>query len=156
MERHSKRGCLLAELDPLREGNHRWKFTKAMRLRKGHQFQAVFQRRVSVSDKSMVVYGLWNDVGHGRIGLSISKRVTRTAPARNRWKRILREAYRLDHETYPPGLDLVILARSPLPGPLSQVRQSLARLLVKLARRLGPMPGGPAPDQVGPDHQGVG
>ncbi len=118
------------------EGKTRSTFSKAMRLRKGPEFQAVFSRRISVSDKSLVVYALANGLSHCRLGLSISKKTTKTAPARNRWKRVLREAFRLDQSHYPMALDLVVLVRMKHAGKMQDVRQALLKQVERVAKRV--------------------
>lgn len=107
-----------------------------MRLRNGADFQAVFSRRVSVSDKNLVLYAIPNGLDFSRLGLSISKKVTRTAPARNRWKRILREVFRLSHASFPQSLDLVFLVRTPAPEGFEIVREKVGKLLGRIAVRL--------------------
>ena len=119
--------------DPVRpepiveKGRHR--FTKAMRLCKGAEFQWVFSQKTSVSDKKLVLYLRSNALSHHRIGLCISKKVTKTAPNRNLWKRMLREAFRLDHKSWPGSFDFVLLARTLLPPTLAELRQALLRLV---------------------------
>ncbi len=105
-----------------------FRFTRLMRLRKGAEFQAVFSQKASVSDKNLVLYLKSNDLGCHRIGLCISKKVTKSAPNRTLWKRMLREAFRLDHHSWPGGYDFVVLARSMRPPTLEVLRESLGRL----------------------------
>ena len=54
------------------------------------------------------------------------------AVARNRWKRRLREVFRLSQGELPAGLDLVVIPRAWAPPPLEE----LIRALVRAARRL--------------------
>ncbi|WP_449426982.1 ribonuclease P protein component [Rhodanobacter umsongensis] len=60
-----------------------------------------------------------NDLGHARLGLAISKRVSKRAVERNRIKRLLRESFRrIRHQL--PAIDLMVMAReqaSGVPGP---------------------------------------
>ena len=60
-----------------------------------------------------------NDLGHARLGLAISKRVSKRAVERNRIKRLLRESFRrIRHQL--PAIDLMLMAREQaagVPGP---------------------------------------
>lgn len=106
-----------------------FRFTKEMRLLKGAEFQSVFSQKSSVSDKNMVLYLKSNNLGKHRVGLCISKKVTKNAPNRTLWKRMLREAFRLDHHSWPGNYDFVILSRTMRPPSLEVLRESFARLV---------------------------
>jgi ribonuclease P protein component len=95
----------------------------------------VFQARVSVADGVFIVYGLENDEGLSRLGLSVSRKVG-GAVVRNRWKRVLREAFRLNVERLPPGLDYVIVPRAVPPPSMPEAAESLVRLSADLLKRL--------------------
>ncbi|KRA33673.1 ribonuclease P protein component [Rhodanobacter sp. Root627] len=60
-----------------------------------------------------------NELGHARLGLAISKRVSKRAVERNRIKRLLRESFRrVRHQL--PSVDLMVMAREQaanVPGP---------------------------------------
>lgn len=111
------------------------RFSSNRRLRTGAEFHAVFQARVSVADGLFVVYGLENNEGLSRLGLSVSRKVG-GAVVRNRWKRVLREAFRLNVERLPPGLDYVIVARAVPPPSMPEAADSLLRLSSDLLRRM--------------------
>jgi len=56
-----------------------------------------------------------NGLGHARLGLAISKRVSRRAVERNRIKRLLRESFRrVRHQL--PAVDLMVMAREQAAG----------------------------------------
>jgi len=110
-------------------------FQRDQRLRTGPEFHAVFQARVSVADALLVVYGLENEAGHARLGLSVSRKVG-GAVVRNRWKRVLREAFRLNVERLPAGLDFVIVPRAVPPPSMPEAAESLVRLAGDLVRRI--------------------
>jgi ribonuclease P protein component len=65
---------------------------------------------MKISRGPLAAYSLPNDLGHLRLGISISRRVG-TAPVRNRIKRLLREAFRSHRFEFPRGYDLVIVVR---------------------------------------------
>jgi ribonuclease P protein component len=99
-------------------------------------FKRAFERKKSVSDPNMIVYGLENGLDHPRLGISASKRKVRKACDRNRVKRMLREAFRLSKGEIPPGIDLIVVPRGP--GlTFQQALQGLPSLARSAARRLG-------------------
>jgi ribonuclease P protein component len=104
-------------------------------LRRPADFRRVYERRRSVSDAWVIVYGCPNELPYLRLGLSVSRKVG-GAVQRNRLKRLLREAFRLTRAQMPVGLDLVIIPRSKQEPPFEELRESLPRLVNQLARRL--------------------
>lgn len=111
------------------------RFQNRRRIRTGPEFHAVFQARVSVADGLIIVYGLENDEGLSRLGLSVSRKVG-GAVVRNRWKRVLREAFRLNVARLPPGIDFVIVPRTVPPPSMPEAAESLVRLSADLLRRI--------------------
>lgn len=105
------------------------------RLKDPAAFRAAFQRRQWESDGVLAVYGIANGRESSRLGISVSRRKVRTASARNRLKRLIREAFRLSKADLPPGIDLVIVPRAQDPG-FATVQRSLVALARRLARRL--------------------
>ena len=85
-------------------------FPKQMRLRTRGEFRRVYERRCSVGDNLLRLIGDLSELPHPRIGLSVSRKLG-NAVARNRWKRLLREAFRLSREKLPPGLDFIVVPR---------------------------------------------
>jgi len=108
-------------------------FSKRVRLLRASEFERVFAERTSVFDSSMALHGSANDLGHPRLGLVVSRRVG-GAVQRNRWKRLLREAFRLTQGELPP-LDLVCIPRAAWPPTLKELQASLCRLAVRIERK---------------------
>ena len=104
-------------------------------LRREKDFRRVFDRRRSVADELIVVYGCENELEHSRLGLSVSRKWG-NAVARNRIRRLLREGYRLTKAELPVGLDLVLIPKNVANLTLAGVQQSLLKLAPQLARRL--------------------
>lgn len=130
------------------------RFHKSSRLQKKGEFDRVFQRRRSQSDGVMVLYGLANDLGHSRLGLVVSKKVGNAA-VRARWKRCLREAFRLSQGELPSGVDFVALPRGGVSPTMPLVRQSLVTLAGRLMRkRRGAPSAGAARPESGQSPEG--
>ena len=110
-------------------------FPKKYRLRCRSDFARVFARRTTVSDDLLILYGCRNDLQHPRIGLSVSRKIG-GAVIRNRWKRLIREAFRLAHDELPDALDMVVIPRRGAQPTLDAMLASLPQLAAKLDRRL--------------------
>ncbi len=115
--------------------NARQTFRPYERIKHPDDFRRAFERRRSESDDILIVYGVENGRAHPRLGISVSRKRVREATARNRVKRLIREAYRLSKAELPPGVDLIVLPRNDRLH-LSTVRRSLTALAQAVARRL--------------------
>src|SRR5262245_16236453 len=113
------------------------KFGKALHLRKPQEFDRVYQARVYAADEVLVINGDRNGLAHARLGLSVSKKVGK-ATLRNRWKRLIREAFRLSLEQLPPGIDLVVRPQKDAAPDFAAISRSLPALAARIARRLSP------------------
>ena len=87
------------------------------RLSSPSAFRSVFSTGRSYAQGSVVLYVAKRPTGSGpaRAGLVVSRKVG-GAVARNRAKRLLREAIRLEGKELPEGLDLVVVARPSVAG----------------------------------------
>jgi ribonuclease P protein component len=112
------------------------RFLSHYRIRRAGDFQRAFRRRASVADPSLIVYSFSNGLAYSRLGLSVSRKVG-GAVVRNRWKRLLREAFRLSRPQLPVGVDLVVVARAGAEPTLASLSESLTRLAGRAAKKLG-------------------
>jgi ribonuclease P protein component len=109
-------------------------FPKSVRLRKSGEFDAVYGVRQSAGDGVLVVHGRSNGLPHARLGLTVSRRIG-NAVVRNRWKRVLREAFRQLRQRLP-ALDFVVTPRPGLEPKVAEVTRSLASLAWRVEKRL--------------------
>ena len=113
------------------------RFPEQLRLLRGGQFEKVYRRRRSAADRLLLVHACENRLDHCRLGLSVSRRVG-GAVVRNRWKRLLREAFRQARGELPEGLDLVVSPRrsTTIEPDFAGVRRSLVGLARQAQRRM--------------------
>jgi ribonuclease P protein component len=115
-------------------------FGRRLRLRTPAEFDRVYQSKVYAADDTLVVNAAASDLAHPRLGLSVSKKVG-NAVVRNRWKRLIREAFRLDRELLPTGVDLVVRPQKNAVADLEAIRRSLPALARRVAKRLRTLTG---------------
>ena len=113
-----------------------FRFPKSRKLLKTAEFDRVFRRRRSQADGMLLVYGCENDLPGARLGLVVSKKCG-NAVSRNRWKRCIREAFRLAQHELPSGVDLVVLPRAGAVPTMPRIQRSLGELARRVARNLG-------------------
>jgi ribonuclease P protein component len=127
-------------------------FPQSHRMKTPAQFERAYARKRSASDGVLVVYACENGLAHPRLGCSVSRKVG-GAVVRNRYKRLFREAFRLDQHELPAGVDFVVIPRAPTgrgacpqagrhlecrEPTLEAVRASLVKLARQAARKLTP------------------
>jgi|SRR5581483_10809922 len=111
------------------------RFGAADRLRKQAEFDRVYRARAFAADDVLIVNGCTSGLAHSRLGLSIGA-VVGNAVTRNRWKRIIREAFRLSRQQIPVGLDLVVRPQKGAKPVFEAVCRSLPALAARIARRI--------------------
>lgn len=111
-----------------------YRFPRQYRIRLNKDFDRVFQQRVTAANHSVVVHGCATGLPYPRLGISVPRKI-RGAVRRNRWKRLVREAFRLSRTELPPGVDLVVVPRVGVEPKLQDIRQSLLDLSGRIARR---------------------
>ncbi|MBN2579604.1 MAG: ribonuclease P protein component [Pirellulales bacterium] len=111
------------------------RFLPQYRLRRPADYRRAYRRRCTAADSRLLIYGCPNGLDHPRLGLSVGRKVGK-ATVRNRWKRLLREAFRLTRPRLPPGIDLVVIPRGTEEPELQALMDSLCRLAEKVNRKL--------------------
>jgi ribonuclease P protein component len=110
-------------------------FQKTCRIRHQTDFDRVYQNKCYAADEVLVIHADRNTLTHSRLGLSVSKKVG-GAIVRNRWKRLIREAFRASRGELPGNLDLVVRPRRGAKPNLHAVLRSLCKLVNQLDRKL--------------------
>ena len=85
------------------------------RLRRAGDFAALRNVSGRLGGRCFLVRYRRNELGHARLGLAISKRVSKRAVERNRIKRLLRESFRRMRQRLP-DVDLMVMAREQAAG----------------------------------------
>lgn len=107
-------------------------FRASDRLTHEREFDAVYAQRLRQAKGPLALFARANALERHRLGLAVSRRVG-TAPARNRIKRLIREAFRLGRERLPAHTDghydFIVSVRPHAPKDL----ETYQALLVELA-----------------------
>jgi len=110
-------------------------FPPSFRLRRTGQFQRVCTARRSAADRVIIVFAAPNELPHCRLGLSVSSKIG-NAVVRNRWKRLIREAFRKSWSELPGGFDIVVLPQRNVDvRTVHHLEQSLKNLTAKIVKR---------------------
>ena len=125
---------------------------RELRLRLAGDFAALRTSSGRLGGRCFHVRYQPNGLGHARLGLAISKRVSKRAVERNRLKRLLRESFRRIRDQLPP-VDVVVMARDVAAGlPGAELLAEADALWQRLAAiRLAPPPTA-APAASDPHH----
>ena len=66
---------------------------KNLRVRKNEDFNKIISKKISLASSSFIIYKNQNDIDHGRVGISVSKKLGK-AVVRNKLRRRIKEAFR--------------------------------------------------------------
>jgi len=106
-------------------------FPKAYRILRRDDFKRVYAQGKKVVGCYLILHILPNSLGHPRLGVTVTKKSGK-AVVRNRWKRLVREAFRRNKALFPSA-DLVVTVKR---GVVMPAYGDLEEDLLKLAKRL--------------------
>lgn len=109
-----------------------FKFPKLLRLTRRDEFDAAFAAAHKAKDGILQLHARPNGLGLPRLGIVVGRHV-KSKPDRNRIKRLLREAFRLNREQLTPGWDYLFIPRKTRDLTLAEVAASLVKLALKAA-----------------------
>ncbi|MCK4260494.1 MAG: ribonuclease P protein component [Halanaerobiales bacterium] len=105
---------------------------KSAKLRKNREFQRVYKFGKSFANKILVVYVFYHPQNsERRVGFTVSKKFG-NAVKRNRLKRLMKEAYRLNQYQIQDGIDLIFLPRQRIIGAkFKEIEKGMTKLFSK-------------------------
>jgi len=125
------------------------RYHRSRRIVRGADFQRAYRQGGRARGQILTVVAVPNGLEHPRLGLSVGKKIWKSAVKRNRVRRVFREAFRTGQHELPAGFDLVLIPAAPRLEPrLAPTREELVRLASKAAERCkargagGAKPGG--------------
>ena len=92
---------------PMAERN---RFRAVQRLTRQRDFERIFARRCTAGDATLVVYVDVNGLGVTRLGIKTGKRLGNAA-VRSRYRRYVREAFRIWQHELPAGVDILCIPK---------------------------------------------
>ena len=115
------------------------------RLRRAAEFAAFRSAAGRVQTRHFLLRVIPSVIGEARLGLAVSRKVSKRAVARNRIKRIVRESFRL-HRAGLPALDVLVIARPIAAGAENAALHADLDIAWQKLQALKP---GPAPGTIG-------
>jgi len=104
-------------------------------LADGKHFTAVFDHRTRMHTPHFSAHVAPNGQGHPRLGMSVSRKVSKKAVERNRIKRVIRESFRR-HQRQLSATDYVVVAKSGAAGQHTpRLRSELDNMWVRAGQK---------------------
>ena len=79
-------------------------------IKKNYEFKRLYKSGKSFVNSVLAIYVRKNRLDHNRVGITVTVKLG-SAPVRNKVRRRIKEAYRINEQTFMTGFDIVIVAR---------------------------------------------
>jgi ribonuclease P protein component len=83
-----------------------YSFPAKLKIKKNNEIKQLFRQK-KIAQNSLVIFSKQNNLSYPRLAVTITKKNIRTAVARNRIKRIIKESFRL-HQNIIQGFDVIV------------------------------------------------
>lgn len=105
------------------------------RLKKDNDFSTVFRLGKKHFNEQLIIFIKSNNLSDTRVGVVISKKISRKAVGRNKIRRVLLSeiAERVKDSSLPKGVDIVVRVVKYPDGDFSKLRDNLKKCLEKLS-----------------------
>ena len=110
----------------------RYRFPRARRIRLTSEYRRVFDAKQVFIDRELILHAAANGGRPTRLGMAVSRKVG-GAVRRNRIRRLMREAFRLNQHRFPDGLDVVLVPRKGAQLTFESISASLCKLVQRAA-----------------------
>lgn len=107
-----------------------------MRIRLERDFEAGYAEGQRLRGPTLTVIAKSNGLENARLGISVGKKKMKRAVDRNRFKRLVREAFRLNPSKIPQGFDYIVIPnRGDSPFSLQSISAELTELASRARKR---------------------
>ncbi len=110
-----------------------FRFGRSRRLTHAREFQAMYRSGARQNVGALVIFSRPNGLDRPRFGMAVHRKVGK-ANVRNRIKRLLREAFRLEQHELASGFDYLVRVRPHEPMTLEAYRGALLEAAAKLEK----------------------
>jgi ribonuclease P protein component len=110
-------------------------FPKTDRIVRSTEITCTLKTGECVADGVLVLFAMRTSTeAQSRLGVTIPKR-TGNAVERNRWKRLIRESFRTQHDLIPKGFDYVIRPKKDATPSWEAIQRSVPSLARRVTKR---------------------
>ncbi|MBN2589508.1 MAG: ribonuclease P protein component [Sedimentisphaerales bacterium] len=107
-----------------------YSFSKEKRICSNNQFVSILKNGKCVRSRLFAIYIAPNECGFSRLGISVGKSFG-NAVKRNRIKRLVREAFRLNQNEIPCGYDYLVLIKKKIEQPtFEQIQEAFLSIVL--------------------------